>query len=488
MRRFITRIKYLRQLELISRLQRVAKQKMGVRKLELARQEIAAIKIQTEWRRHIERKRYLRQRAFIIHVQAASRSYITRKSFAHIREHFAAIKIQSLLRGWIVRKEYLAKQRLSIQIQSRVRQRLSRKQLLSLKHEAKSANHFKEVSYKLESKVVELTQTITQHKEEKDRLRSRAEDLELQVKKWEEKYEKLNNRAKELENSLETPSEIIVELEALKSERLTLQNDYKSSLERIKKQDMEITRLNEDLSRQKDEVARQKEEVSKLLKQPNNNQQTQHMRSPISPGGAFSLSGDEDVAELKSQIVALKAQLSQSLKNQPKRQASINAYRTLSPQRGGRGISPDYNRGRSPSVDPRGRSPSGYRRSSIGDVKHETKVVYAEPEQMVPKEITQRGSIDAEKVGNPEEALTILLQDSDALEEEIIEGLIHQLKIVPPEPQKLPSREEVVFPVHIIGKCATQMWRLGFLVESERLLFRVMDTIQKECLVSELLF
>jgi myosin-5 len=46
----------------------------------------------------------------------------------------------------------------------------------------------------------------------------------------------------------------------------------------------------------------------------------------------------------------------------------------------------------------------------------------------------------------------------------------------------MPSREEVVFPVHIIGKCVTQMWRLGYLVESERLLFRVMDTIQKECL------
>ncbi|RCH78389.1 Myosin type-2 heavy chain 1, partial [Rhizopus azygosporus] len=34
---------------------------------------------------------------------------------------------------------------------------------------------------------------------------------------------------------------------------------------------------------------------------------------------------------------------------------------------------------------------------------------------------------------------------------------------------------------HIIGKCVTQMWRLGYLAESEQLLFRVMDTIQKDC-------
>lgn len=482
MRRFIVRIGYLRKLDLISRLQRVARQKMGVRKLEIIRENIAATKIQTEWRRYIQRKKYLQQRAFIIHLQAASRAHLTRKSFSHIREHFAAIKIQSLLRGWAVRKEYQAKRKHAIQLQTCIRRRLARKQLLVLKQEAKSANHFKEVSYKLESKVVELTQSVTQYRDEKDQLRVKANDLEMQVKSWAEKYEKLDSKAKSLEKSLEEPSGLQIQLEALEKERNGLQNDYRNSMERIKKQDLEIARLTEDLSRQKEEINK--------LRQSN---AQQHMRSPVSPGGAFSVNGDEaDVAELKSQIVALKAQLSQSLKNHPKRQASINAYRTLSPQRGGaRGMSPDnYNRGRSPSADPRGLSPSrlgnNMRRSSIGERRTDapSKVVYAEPEQMVPKQIGQRGSLDAEKIGNPEDAINALLQDSELLEEELIEGLIHTLKIVPPEMQKIPAREEVVFPVHIISKCVTQMWRLGYLVESERLLFRAMDTIQKDCLVS----
>jgi myosin-5 len=489
MRRFIVRIGYLRKLDLISRLQRVARQKMGVRKLEIARQEIAAVKIQTEWRRYIQRKRYLKQRAFIIQLQAASRAHFTRKTFAHIRQHFAAIKIQSLVRGWTVRKAFLAKRNYTIQLQTCIRQRLARKQLLSLKQDAHSANHFKEVSYKLESKVVELTQTVTQHREEKDQLRHKTNDLETQVKNWADKYEKLDMKAKSLEKSLETPSDLVLELESLKTERNSLQSEYRTSMDRLKKQDLEITRLNEDLARQKEEITK--------LKQASNQQQLRSMNSPVSPGGAFSVSGgDEDVAELKSQIVALKAQLSQSLKNHPKRQASINAYRTLSPQRGGerRGISPDYGRGRSPSADPRGRSPSALasnmRRVSVGDRRQDItpsnkEVVYAEPEQMIPKQIGNRGSLDAEKIGNPEEAISALLQDSELLEEEIIEGLIHTLKIVPPEMQKLPAREEVVFPVHIIGKCVTQMWRLGYLVESERLLFRAMDTIQKDCLVSK---
>lgn len=493
MRRFIVRIGYLRKLDLISRLQRVARQKMGVRKLEIIRENIAATKIQTEWRRYIQRKKYLKQRAFIIQLQAASRAHLTRKTFAHIREHFAAIKIQSYLRAWMVRREYQRKRHHMIQLQTCIRRKLARKQLLALKLDAKSANHFKEVSYKLESKVVELTQNVTQYKDEKEKLHVRASELEMQVKQWSEKYEKLDSKAKSLELSLSQPSELELQLEALQKEKTSLQAEYKNSLDRIKKQDLEIGKLTEDLSRQKEEFTK--------LRQSNNQQQL--MRSPVSPGGAFSVNGDnDDVAELKSQIVALKAQLSQSLKNHPKRQASINAYRNLSPQRGNqRGMSPDnYGRGRSPSADPRGRSPSAYannmRRSSInGDRRNNnnssemlssspSKVVYAEPEQMVPKQFGQRGSLDADKIGNPEDAINALLQDSELLEEEIIEGLIHTLKIVPPDLQKQTSRQEVLFPVHIIGKCVTQMWRLGYLVESERLLFRAMDTIQKDCLVS----
>ncbi|KAI8990068.1 P-loop containing nucleoside triphosphate hydrolase protein [Pilobolus umbonatus] len=476
MRRFIVRINYLRKLELIARLQRVARQKYGMYQLEMMRKEKAAIVIQKEWRRYIQRKRYLQQRAFIIHLQAASRAYVMRQKFASLREHFAAIKIQSLVRGWVIRKAYLAKRKHIIMVQACIRQRLATKELAQLKHEAKSATHFKEVSYKLESKVVELTQNVTQYKEEKTQLSIKANELENQIKTWKDKYGRLENKTHSLEKSLEETSSIENQLKSLQDERTSIQNEYKTSLERIKKQDQEISRLQADLNRQKDEIHK--------LKQTS----VQQLRSPISPGGPFSggsVAGDDEVAELKNQIVALKAQLSQSLKNHPKRQASINAYRTLSPQRGDRrAMSPD--RGRSPSAAPRGRSPnaiSNMRRNSIGESRTEpTKVVYAEPEQMVPKKFGQRGSLDAEKIGNPEAAITKLLQDSDMIEEEIVLGLVHTLKIVPPDMQKIPAREEVMFPVHIIGKCVTQMWRLGYMAESERLLFRVMDTIQKDCL------
>lgn len=76
-----------------------------------------------------------------------------------------------------------------------------------------------------------------------------------------------------------------------------------------------------------------------------------------------------------------------------------------------------------------------------------------------------------------------ILRDEQVLENEILDGLIRSLKIIPPNPQNPPSHKEVVFPAHIIGLGLTQMWRLGYLAESERLIFTVMDTIQNFCMV-----
>lgn len=65
---------------------------------------------------------------------------------------------------------------------------------------------------------------------------------------------------------------------------------------------------------------------------------------------------------------------------------------------------------------------------------------------------------------------------------EITEGLIKALKMPLPSGQNPPSQKEVFFPAHMIGMCVTEMWRLAYIKESERLLFTVMDTIQKQCL------
>ena len=63
-------------------------------------------------------------------------------------------------------------------MQSCIRRRLARKELKALKQEARSLSKFKEISYKLENKVVTLTQNLQRRTEEKKELQTRLEDLE----------------------------------------------------------------------------------------------------------------------------------------------------------------------------------------------------------------------------------------------------------------------------------------------------------------------
>ncbi|KAI8390959.1 P-loop containing nucleoside triphosphate hydrolase protein [Radiomyces spectabilis] len=480
MRRFIVRLRYLRMKDIAIRLQQIARKKMGVRKLELLRQEKAAIKIQTAWRRYIARKRYLQQKMFTVQLQAVVRGHLARRQFGHFKKNFAATQIQRLIRGWMARKLYHARRDHIIAVQSHVRRRQAQKKLIAMRADARSASHFQEVSYKLESKVVELTQSLTQQKSEKEELRNKASQLETEVKTWMEKYEKLNNKAKELQTALEASSTLQVELQTVQKERDQLQKSYQTSLDKIKKQEDDYIKLS-------DELSKHKEEITSLR----NGQQQQPPQRSMSRSGSGTRSEDRaDVMELKNQIAVLKAQLAQSLKVQPKRQQSVNAFsRNLSPAR-------EQRRAMSPeSPIPRGRSPTGasvpFRRNSLADSGKSkrdpvgsNRVIYAEPDQMRPMSIDHFNKLrGTEAETNPEEAIHRLLnEDEGFLEEEILEGLIRSLKIIPPNPQNPPLKPEVMFPAHIIGLSVTQMWRYGYLAESERLIFTVMDTIQKYCL------
>jgi myosin-5 len=78
-----------------------------------------------------------------------------------------------------------------------------------------------------------------------------------------------------------------------------------------------------------------------------------------------------------------------------------------------------------------------------------------------------------------------LLRDEDALQEEILQGLIRSVKMPLPSLQNPPSRKEILFPAHTISVCVNEMWHLGYIQESERLLFNVMDTIQKQFFVKK---
>src|SRR4051794_9410549 len=143
-----------------------------------------------------------------------------------------------------------------IYIQSCLRRRLARAELKMLKVEARSASHYKEVSYKLENKVIELTQNFEQKSQENKILEARTAALESQIKSWIERYEKLEADSSNFKNSTKQSTIGIDEFKALQTEKETLESRYRNSLENIKKQDTEIQRLTGEISKKDDEVAR----------------------------------------------------------------------------------------------------------------------------------------------------------------------------------------------------------------------------------------
>ncbi|KAI8072331.1 P-loop containing nucleoside triphosphate hydrolase protein [Gongronella butleri] len=471
MRRFITRIRYLRMKDLSLRLQQVARKQVAKRQLVHLRHEKSAVMIQSQIRGYLARDRQRKTVEFIVHLQAAVRRNLAQRYFANFKQNHAATQIQRLVRGWMARKKLQEQRRFVTRVQACVRKRQARKCLQALRAEARSATHLQQVSYKLENKVVELTQHITQHKDEKEQLRLKTVQLESLLKTWTEKYEKLEHKSKALESSSVASKEQLARLQMDFDE---LQTKYDGAATELATRTADVTRLQEELDAQRNEVSQLKLRPARI----------QTLNNGSSHGGA---QGGEDVAELKNQIAALKAQLSQSLKS-PKRQGSINsAYpRNLSPSHvAGRGYSPDRS-ARSPSspgaaAHYRFHSPLAMD-ATTGTDALAGKVMYAEPEQMRPLSLDQQQLQAVERQGNPEDAMRALLQDIEPLEKEILEGLIIQLKVLPPSPQQLPVRQEIMFPAHTIGLCITQMWRYGYLAESERLLFTAMDTIQRHCL------
>ena len=89
-----------------------------------------------------------------------------------------------------------------ILIQSCIRRRLARKELKALKAEARSVSKFKEISYRLENKVVELTQTLQKRTEEKKELQNKVNALEVQLSQAVARHEESDARARQIQAEL----------------------------------------------------------------------------------------------------------------------------------------------------------------------------------------------------------------------------------------------------------------------------------------------
>ena len=367
-------------------------------------------------------------------------------------------------------------------MQSCIRRRLARKELKALKAEARSVNKFKEISYKLENKVFELTQTLQKRTNEKKELQKKLEELEQQAQQMIGRHDEADHRAKQLQADMATAT---IEL-SRKDELLKAKGDIEKRLEEaltkaVEKEDA-IQRLTEELKQR----AAQLENQQKLL-------DTAPARS----------ADDSVITTLKNEVSNLREQLNRA-----------NALNTLSRHSRAEPTSPTFAPGlRLPlhndsttngdAVAPPSGGPSRHHRrhsaSGAYNIVHDNRtsadelmmtarrnqatnprsasVVYGSDENY-----RQNGGFD-NMYHDPAEEKIKLMRDAERLDEDVLQGLIRGLKIPNPTNTNPVAVKEILFPSNLISLTTNEMWRYGLIQDSERFLASVLQNIQSHVMV-----
>lgn len=279
------------------------------------RETHAAVLLQTMIRGSLQRQRRSQAVQAAVRIQQAIRAHQARARLVQVREAHHATQLQTAARGLLARRAASSYIRRVIILQSLYRRRLARRALLQRRTEAKSATHYQEVSYKLENKVVDLTQSLQDRTRENKDLRASLMELEAQLSSWQHRHGELDARARGLQAEVQKPSVPVEEHEAVRSERMDLERQLRQAQERIRNLELEIATLHSQIrsieapesmvQSLRSEIAMLREQLSRATAENERNGTTvplgprhQHQRSIASDVPAADVLGfHEDVLD-----------------------------------------------------------------------------------------------------------------------------------------------------------------------------------------------
>ncbi|KAL8288816.1 hypothetical protein RB597_000749 [Gaeumannomyces tritici] len=436
------RRRYLRTREAIIRSQAIfrgARARKAAQQMRIAK---AATTIQRVWRGYKQRKAFLKSRAEIVHIQAAMKGYLRRKEIMETRVGNAALLIQRVwrsrrqLRSW---RQYRKKVTL---IQSLWRGRTARREYKKVREEARD---LKQISYKLENKVVELTQSLGTMKAQNKDLKTQVENYENQIKSWKSRHNALEVRTKELQTEANQAGIAAAKLEQLEQDFTKLQANFDESAANVKRMQAAEAELKDSLRATSTQLDQARQDVTRSEAEKNN---------------------------LRQQLVDLQDQLELARRSAP----------IANGDAANGGVAPAIANGLINLVS----SKKPKRRSAGAEPREMDRYSMAYNPRPVSMAVTGNtrqhlsGSTFVAGADTIEMELESLLADEDGLNEEVTVGLIRNLKIPSPNTNPPPSDKEVLFPSYLINLVTSEMWNNGFVKESERFLANVMQSIQQE--------
>ncbi|KAH0538611.1 hypothetical protein FGG08_004812 [Glutinoglossum americanum] len=445
------RRKYLEARQAILLFQASTRGHFARKRAQEVRRIKAATTIQKVWRGQRERKKYHQIRNNVILLQAITKGYLCRRNITETRLGNAALTIQ---RSWRARRQLRAwrsYRRKVVIIQSLWRGRQARRSYKKMREEARD---LKQISYKLENKVVELTQSLGTLKRENKTLTTQLESYENQLKSWKNRHNTLEARSKELQLEANQAGIAAAKLVAMEEEMEKLRRNHDESSMNMKRLQEEEKTLRESLRLTKIEL----ENVKQMS--------TDHEVEKTSL--------KQQIAELQEELEAAKraAPLNRELQNgnamqPPPANGLINLVSSKKP-----------NKRRSAGAE------------QLHGVDRFSGAFNPRPVSMAISGSNlhrgvQSGAAFSPAADNIEAELENLLADEDGLNDEVAMGLIRNLKIPAPGSTPPPTEKEVLFPSYLINLVTSEMWNNGYVKESERFLANVMQSIQHEVMLHD---
>ena len=406
----------------------------------------AATTIQRVWRGQKQRKSFTAIRDNIILAQAAAKGFLRRREIMDTRLGNAAVTIQRAWRTRSQMKSWRQYRRKVVIIQSLWKGKQARRGYKKIREEARD---LKQISYKLENKVVELTQSLGSMKRENKTLITQVESYENQIKSWKTRHNALETQSKELQREANQAGITAARLSAMEDEMKALQQKFEESASNVKRMQEEEKELRESLRL----AALETEQIKRTS--------TAHETEKISLR--------EQLAELQEQLELAKrivpampsnGELTNGAAAQIPSNGLINLVSSKKPKRRSAGAETREIDRFSAAYNPRPVS-----MAVTGSNLHRQNL---------------SGSAFNPNADNIEFELENLLADEDGLNDEVTMGLIRNLKIPVPTTTPPPTDKEVLFPSYLINLVTSEMWNNGFVKESERFLANVMQSIQQE--------
>jgi myosin-5 len=406
----------------------------------------AATTIQRVWRGQKERKKFNAIRNNVILAQAAAKGFLRRREIMETRVGNAAVLIQRVWRSRQQKKSWRQYRRKVVIIQSLWRGKQARRGYKKVREEARD---LKQISYKLENKVVELTQSLGSMKRENKTLLNQVENYQNQIKSWQTRHNALETRSKELQGEANQAGITAARLSAMEEDMKKLQQNFDESVANIKRLQDEEKELRESLR------------VSKLEAEETKRASQVHETEKVTLRQQLAELQDQlELAKRAVPIMPTNGELTNGAAVQQPSNGFINLVSSKKPKRRSAGAETrDIDRF-SGAYNPRPVS-----MAVTGSNLHR---------QGLP------GSTFLPGVDNVEFELENLLADEDGLNDEVTMGLIRNLKIPAPSTAPSPTDKEVLFPSYLINLVTSEMWNNGFVKESERFLANVMQSIQQE--------